>query len=174
MAGILNVCVVKQVPMAETTSVIIETPKGSTEKYSYDKKHNCFKLKKILPAGMTFPYDFGFIPDTRGEDGDPLDVIVISEFKSFPGCMMDVRIIGVMQAEQTEKDETVRNDRYLAVPALTTIFTDVNEIDDLPKQKLTELQDFFVNYNKAEGKKFKPLGIVKATKAMKLLKQSVE
>lgn len=158
--------------MAETVAVIIETSKGSTEKYSYDEQHKCFKLKKLLPAGMSFPYDFGFIPGTKGEDGDPLDVIVISEFKAFAGCMMDVRIIGVMQAEQAGKEETVRNDRYLAVPALTTTFTDIMDASDLPKQKITELENFFVNYNKAEGKKFKPLGIVKSSKAMKLLKQA--
>lgn len=160
--------------MAETIPVIIETPKGCTEKYSFDEKHNCFKLKKLLPAGMSFPYDFGFIPGTEGEDGDPLDVIVISEFKSFPGCLMDVRIIGAMQAEQTEENETVRNDRYLAVPALTTIFADINQIADLPKQKLNELQDFFVNYNRAAGKKFKPLSIVKPAKAIKLIKQATK
>jgi len=152
-------------------AIIIETPKGSTEKYSYDKESKCFKLKKILPSGMVFPYDFGFIPNTKGEDGDPLDVIVISEFKSFPGCMMDVRIIGAMLAEQTEKSKTERNDRFLAVPSLSSIFSDINTVADLPKDKLDELQQFFVNYNAAQGKKFKPSKVIKPKEALKLIKQ---
>lgn len=156
---------------AQQLAVIIETPKGSTEKYSYDKEAKCFKLKKILPSGMAFPYDFGFIPNTKGEDGDPLDVIVISEFKSFPGCMMDVRIIGAMLAEQTAKDKTERNDRFLAVPSLSTIFSDINTVADIPKNKLDELQQFFVNYNAAQGKKFKPLKIIKPKEAFKLIKK---
>lgn len=156
---------------AQQLAVIIETPKGSTEKYSYDKDAKCFKLKKILPSGMAFPYDFGFIPNTKGEDGDPLDVIVISEFKSFPGCLMDVRIIGAIQAQQTEKDKTERNDRYLAVPTLSTIFSDINTIADIPKNKLDELEQFFVNYNAAHGKKFKPLKVIKPKEAFKLIKQ---
>lgn len=65
--------------------IVVETPKGSAQKYDYDPKSRFFKMSKILPSGMVFPYDFGFVPDTKGEDGDPLDMIVISEFNSFPG-----------------------------------------------------------------------------------------
>src|ERR1700712_5031895 len=101
-------------------TAIIETPKGSGEKYNYDEKQRYFKLGKILPAGLVFPFDFGFIPDTKGEDGDPLDIIVISELASFPGCAMDCRIIGAIKAEQTEKNgETLRNDRFLGVPEVS-------------------------------------------------------
>ena len=63
----------------QTLTAIVETPKGSAQKYDYDPKNKWFKLKKIMPAGMVFPFDFGFIPDTKGEDGDPLDIIIISE-----------------------------------------------------------------------------------------------
>lgn len=150
--------------------VIIETPKGSAEKYNYDAALKCFKLKKILPTGMVFPYDFGFIPGTLGGDGDPLDVIVISEFKSFPGCMMDVRIIGAVLAEQTSKEDgKVRNDRFLAVSSLSTIFSDIHKADDLPAGKLDELQQFFINYNAIEGKKFKPVKVISPAEAVKLI-----
>lgn len=155
----------------ETVHVIIETPKGSGEKYDYDPKHHLFKLKKILPSGMSFPYDFGFIPDTKGEDGDPLDVIVISEYKSFPGCLVECRIIGVMTAKQSTPKETIRNDRYFAVPVLSSIFAHIKTVTDVPTDKLDELQDFFINYNKAEGKKFKPLEILKPKDAMALIKK---
>src|SRR5882757_7133861 len=116
-----------------TVDVVIETPKGSAQKYDYDEETHFFKLKKILPSGMVFPYDFGFIPDTKGEDGDPLDVIVISEFCSFPGVIIKCRIIGGIKAEQSEEEDSkkmIRNDRFIAVPACSNIFQDVKEVKD--------------------------------------------
>ncbi len=133
-------------------------------------EHNGFKLKKILPAGMVFPYDFGFIPGTKGEDGDPLDVIIISEIKSFPGCIIDCRIIGAITAKQTEGSKTVRNDRFLAIPGVSQLFADVHSINDLPKDIIKQLETFFINYNELEGKKFKPLKRVDAKQALKLIK----
>src|SRR5215510_14154109 len=102
----------------KSVKVIIETPRGSAEKYTYDKNHGLFALTKILPPGMTFPYDFGFFPDTAGGDVDPVDVMVICEFKSFPGCVLDCRLIGVLLAEQSSKKVTERNDRFVAIPML--------------------------------------------------------
>src|SRR5689334_8821768 len=122
-----------------TITAIIETPKGSAEKYSYDAKTKFFKLKKILPAGMVFPFDFGFIPDTKGGDGDPLDVILLSEFHSFPGCAVECRIIGAITAEQTEKKKKMRNDRFLAIPVHATLFKKIGSIEDLPKEIMDEL-----------------------------------
>src|SRR3954451_24377864 len=100
-----------------TITAIIETPKGSSEKYGYDPKTTLFKLKKILPAGMVFPYDFGFIPKTRGGDGDPLDVLILMDEPAFTGCLVATRLLGVIEAEQTEKGKTERNDRLIAVSA---------------------------------------------------------
>jgi inorganic pyrophosphatase len=139
--------------------VVIETPKGSAEKYDYDPKTHFFKMKKILPSGMVFPYDFGFIPDTQGEDGDPLDVIVISEFNSFPGVMIRCRLIGGIKADQSDEEgkKMIRNDRFLAVPKCSNIFDNIRSINDLPKKIIDQLEEFFVDYNKLEGKKFKAL-----------------
>ena len=121
-------------------SVIIETPKGSAFKYTYEPEKHLFKLSKVLPAGMTFPFDFGLIPDTKGEDGDPLDIIVIAEFESFAGCMMDCRIIGGIKAEQTEKDgKTLRNDRFIGIPAVSALFAEINSTEDLPKKIIDQL-----------------------------------
>ncbi|QJB36570.1 inorganic diphosphatase [Chitinophaga oryzae] len=151
--------------------VVIETPRGSTEKYDYDKKSGYFLLKKILPAGMVFPYDFGFIPGTRGEDGDPLDIMVLSEFRSFPGCMMECRLLGAIIAEQgKEKQKKVRNDRYLAVPICSGAFQYLHDIDQLPPEMTVQLEDFFINYNKAEGKVFQPHGLMNADGAFKEIK----
>jgi len=150
--------------------VVIETPKGSVQKYDYDKKTHFFKMKKILPAGMVFPYDFGFIPDTKGEDGDPLDVIVISEFNSFPGVMIKCRIIGGIKAEQSDDNKKmIRNDRFLAVPKCSNIFEKVKAMSDLPKQIMDQLEDFFIEYNKLEGKKFKALQKMDPKTAQRLI-----
>src|ERR1700753_638808 len=98
--------------MAQNIPVTIETPKGSTIKYDYNKKDDKFYVSKFLPMGMMFPFDFGFIPKTKGEDGDTLDVIIVSEYGSFPGCVTKARIIGCMQAEQSSmpgKKKMIRN-----------------------------------------------------------------
>jgi inorganic pyrophosphatase len=151
--------------------VVIETPKGSAQKYDYDPESHFFKLKKILPSGMVFPYDFGFVPGTKGEDGDPLDVIVISEFCSFPGIMIKCRIIGGIKAQQSEpgKKKMIRNDRFLAIPKCSNIFEKIKSIEDLPDKIVKELEDFFVDYNQIEGKEFKALKKMDAGEARKLL-----
>jgi inorganic pyrophosphatase len=154
----------------ETILAIVETPRGSAEKYDYDPENKWFKLSKIMHSGMVFPFDFGFIPNTKGEDGDPLDIIIISELKSFPGCVMDCRIIGGITAKQTEKGKTVRNDRFLAVPAVSQFFSKVESIENLPKDIIEQIEKFFMNYNELADKKFKPLKRIDAAKALKLIK----
>jgi inorganic pyrophosphatase len=158
--------------MNKTVDVVIETPKGSAQKYEYVPDTPFFKLKKILPSGMVFPYDFGFIPKTKGEDGDPLDVIVISEFNSFPGVIIKCRIIGGIKAEQSEdtgSKKMIRNDRFLAIPKCSNIFEHIQKMEDLPKQITDDLEEFFVDYNKLEGKKFKALEKLTPKEVMKLI-----
>jgi inorganic pyrophosphatase len=156
----------------DSVDVVIETPKGSAQKYDYDPDSHFFRLKKILPAGMVFPYDFGFIPHTKGQDGDPLDVIVISEFCSAPGIVIKCRIIGGIKAEQSAKkgsDKLIRNDRFLAVPTCSSIFENIKNMDDLPKKIMDQLEEFFVDYNRLEGKEFKALKQMDAKEANKLI-----
>ena len=151
-------------------TIVIETPKGSTCKYDYDQELKCFKLKKILPVGMVFPFDFGFIPDTRGGDGDPLDVMVISEIGTFTGCCIDCWIIGVFKIEQTGPDgKTIRNDRFFAVPEVSLLFKDVKDIDDLPHAVINQLESFFKNYVQPEGKQLEVLERLGATAARRLI-----
>ncbi|MGC4056527.1 MAG: inorganic diphosphatase [Chitinophagaceae bacterium] len=154
--------------MEKTINVCVETPAGSSAKYSFDTATGSFRLKKILAPGLHFPYDFGFIPGTLGEDGDPLDIIVISEAACHPGCEIECRIIGCLPAEQKEEGkDKVRNDRYVGVPVCSKVYADVNELSDLPHYIPHQLDQFFVNYNAAEGREFYPHKPLKAEKALK-------
>jgi inorganic pyrophosphatase len=151
-------------------NVIVETPKGSSQKYDFDPKTGYIKLNKMMPQGMVFPFDFGFIEGTIGDDGDPLDAIVISEIKSFPGCAVDCRIVGAIKADQQERDgKKVRNDRYIAIPEVSNLYADVKEMKDFPKQIIDELINFFSNYNAQAGKKFEPIERVNAKRAIMML-----
>ena len=157
----------------ETIDIVIETPKGCRNKYAYDEKSKAFRLKKILPAGAVFPFDFGFIPDTKGEDGDPLDVLVIMDEPMYPGCIVECRIVGALKAKQTEKDKkTEENDRLIAVSVVSTSYSEVNSLKDINKNILDQIEHFFVSYNEEEGKKFEPQGWCDAKDAMKLIKKA--
>lgn len=120
---------------------------------------------------MVFPYDFGLIPGTKGEDGDPLDAMVISEFDSFPGCRIECRLIGALLAEQKEKGTKIRNDRFFFIPLESALYAHVRSITQFSKEHNDQLKDFFVNYNKAEKKVFNPLQFVNPVKAITLIKK---
>lgn len=154
--------------------VIIETPRGSQNKYDFDPEYKVFKLKKTLPMGSTFPFDFGFVPQTEGEDGDPLDVLVLMEEASFPGCLIDCRIIGILEAEQTEKGgKPIRNDRILAIANASILFKGISNIKELNENMISQIEDFFIDYNKSEGKEFHPLNWTGAKKAWELVEESL-
>ena len=95
--------------------IVIDTPRGSRNKLKWDEKLRMLKLSHILTAGAVFPFDFGFVPGTRGADGDALDVLVLTDEPLVPLCLVEARLIGVIEAEQTQDGKTFRNDRMLAV-----------------------------------------------------------
>ncbi len=138
--------------------VIVETPKGSRNKIDYDPELEAFCLNKTLGAGMTFPFDFGFIPSTKGEDGDPLDAMVLMPESLPPGCIIQGRLIGVMLGRQREGKKTIQNDRYLVVSETAEEFSHIQHIDDVPKALLDEVEMFFVTYNRLQGRVFKLAG----------------
>lgn len=144
-------------PDSGDLNAIIETPKGSRNKFDYCEGLGLFTLGGVLPAGAVFPFDFGFLPSTLGEDGDPLDVLVLMDEPAFTGCLVRSRLLGVLEAEQTEKGETNRNDRLIAVAAGSHHHADVCSLDDLNQRLLEEIRHFFVSYNQIKGKEFKPL-----------------
>jgi len=137
-------------------NVIIDTPQGSRNKFKYDEKLALFRLGKVLPLSASFPYDFGFIPSTRADDGDPLDILVLTDEPCFPGCLVPVRLLGVIEAEQTDKGKTVRNDRLIGMVETRYNHPDVRSLEELGRSRLDELEHFFINYNQAEGRQFKP------------------
>ena len=156
-------------------NVVIETPKGSRSKYNYDHELGLFKLGGVLALGHSFPFDFGFIPNTLGGDGDPLDVLVLMDEPAFAGCLVAARLVGVIEAEQTERDgKTERNDRLIAVSSESHLHKDIKSLDDLNENLVEEIEHFFISYNEAKGKKFKPLGRFDAEKALKLLKEGAK
>jgi len=139
-------------------NVVVETSKGSRNKITFDPARGLFELTGVLPAGASFPYDFGFVPSTLAEDGDPLDVLVLLDEPVFAGCLVTCRLVGVVAANQTERDgETVRNDRLIAVSAKSRTHDDVRSLADLSDTLLHQLEHFFVSYNDEKGKCFEVL-----------------
>jgi inorganic pyrophosphatase len=151
--------------------VVIETPKGSRNKFAFNPDEHVFELKKVLPSGMAFPYDFGFVPSTEADDGDPVDVLVLMDEPAFPGCVLSCRPIGVIEGEQGDKKNAKeRNDRIIAIEQDAHSWEDIKTVDDLGKQFARELEEFFVNYHKLSGKEYRVLGLKGADQARKLVK----
>jgi inorganic pyrophosphatase len=161
-------------PKKCTCRAIIETPKGCRNKFDYDPESGLFMLAGLLPEGMMFPFDFGFIPSTLGEDGDPLDVLVLMDAPAHMGCLIDVRIIGIIEAEQTQDGKTESNDRLLGVAIHSYDHEGLETINDVSKTLLDQLEAFFISYNKQRGKKFKVTGTGGPKKAVTFLKAGMQ
>ena len=138
--------------------VVVETPQGNHNKYKYDDQTGRIKLSKVMPENMMFPYDFGFFPETRTEDGDPLDVLILSDEPTFPGCLIDCRLIGVIKAHQREQGKQSSNDRLIAVAEASVLYSGVRELSDLEPVVLKQIEDFFVNYQKVRNIEFEITG----------------
>jgi len=154
-------------------NVVIETPKGSRNKYKYEPKQGLFRLSNVLPLGSIFPYDFGFVPSTVGEDGDPLDVLLLMDEPAFPGCLIHARLLGVIEAEQTEDGNTVRNDRLIAVACKCCTYEDIASLKHLGEEIAKEIEHFFVAYNQMERKEFRPIGHHGPHRAEKIIQEGI-
>ena len=154
-------------------NVIIDTPRGSQNKYAFNSKYGLFKLSGLLSAGHTFPFDFGFIPNTVNGDDDNVDVLVLTDEPTFVGCWTQCRLIGGYAARQTERNERedFRNDRLLAVEKHSLNFGGVSEIDELDETLIEQIEHFYVSYNESKGKKFEVIKLLDATKAADLVKK---
>ncbi len=161
-------------PKKDTCRVVIETPKGFRNKFDYDPESGLFMLGGLLPVGMMFPFDFGFVPSTLGEDGDPLDILVLMDAPAHVGCLIEVRIIGIIEAEQSEDGKAERNDRLLGVAIHSYDHEGLKTIEDVSKTRLDQLEQFFISYNKQRGKKFKVTGTGGPKKAIKFLRAGIQ
>jgi inorganic pyrophosphatase len=159
-------------------NAVIETPRGSRNKLSFDHRCNLFKLSTMLPQGSTFPYDFGFVPSTLAPDGDPLDVLVLMEEPVPAGCLVEARVIGVIEAEQTEtkkgKQKVTRNDRIVAVAEKSQAYGHLVSLKQMEARMLEQVQNFFIHYNQQHGKTFKVLSVGGPKRALKLVERSMQ
>lgn len=177
-SGLKATSLLRLEPFAEEAAhvnVVIETPQGSRNKFNFDERLGLFKLGGVLPAGAVFPFDFGFVPSTLGGDGDPLDVLVLMDEPAFAGCLVEARLIGVIEAVQTERDdETTRNDRLIAVAAKARNHGGVRTLEQLSDHLVAEIEHFFVSYNQIKDKEFKPLARRGPERARELVEEGVE
>jgi inorganic pyrophosphatase len=160
---------------AKCLNVVVETPKGSRVKYSYESKKGMYVISKALPEGMMFPFNFGFVPGTLAADGDPLDVLILNEEPVVSNTLLCVRPIAVIKATQTEteKGKPVRNDRIVGQAVGKESPLELRELT-IEKAMLKEISVFFETYNKLYGKKFRVLGIGGPGKTRKLIEASIK
>jgi len=149
---------------------VLESPQGSRNKLKYESASDSFSVSASLPAGMAFPFDFGFFPGTRAPDGDPLDVLVIMDAPAYPGVTLPVRLLGVLEAEQSEDGKRpYRNDRLIAVADGSTERGELRKLSDLDDALMTQIESFFATYDHLTGKAFKPIARRGPRRARKLL-----
>lgn len=156
-------------------NVLIETPKGSRDKYDINHEVGLFEWSLALPEGVTFPYSFGFVPNTLAEDGDPLDIILLLDGEVPQGTLVKARAIGVLQMEQDEGEAgMVRNDRVIAVANLSRIFGGVRKLEDLREGFMWDMEEFFSTYNRMIDRKVKFLNRESVAEADKLIKDAID
>jgi len=135
-------------PKAGILNVLIEIPAGSKNKYEFDKDLNAFALDRVLYSSVQYPYDYGFIPNTLADDGDPLDGMVIMDQPTFPGCIIPARPIGML----IMIDGGDRDEKILCVPAKDPRYNDVKALTDIAPHRLEEIAEFFRSYKNLEKK----------------------
>lgn len=150
--------------------VIVEIAKGSRNKYEYGKELGVIKLDRVLFSSLHYPGDYGLIPRTLYDDGDPLDVLVMVTEPTFPGCIIEARPIGIFKM----LDQGAADDKILAVPARDPLFDDYKDIKDIPQHFLREVAHFFEVYKDLEGKRAKPVGWESATVAKAEIQRAMD
>ena len=154
-------------------NAVVESPKGSAVKFDYDPKLGVFLYGKALPLGLTYPYCWGFLPGTEGDDGDPLDVFIIHDSPTYPGVVVECRLIGVLQLEQDGKKGRERNDRLMAVPVDDPRIADgARDIVDMPQRMREEIEQFFLSTTFFTQKNAKCRGWKGRKTAEKLVRRS--
>jgi inorganic pyrophosphatase len=160
-------------PKTGLVRVVIDTPRGSRNKYKFEPDLQMFALSRILPAGMSFPFDFGSIPGTSAEDGDALDILVLTQAPLVVGCLVHVHLVGIIRATQKEGRATIRNDRLIGAIETPVNKPAVRDIHDLSKDVLDDVEHFFCAYNQAQGRTFSVSGRAGAKAAESVLRRAM-
>jgi inorganic pyrophosphatase len=160
-------------PRKKCLNVIVETPKGSRVKYAFDFESGFFILSKTLPEGMMFPFNFGFVPQTLADDGDPLDVLILNQEPVVAGCLLKVRPVAVIKATQTENGKPIRNDRIIGQALAKEAPMELRSLK-LEPQLVSQIETFFATYNKLYGKKFKVLGTGSPRQAWDIVERAIK
>ncbi len=154
-------------------NAVVEAVKGTRNKFKFHPEHGLFIHDSVLPAGATYPFDFGFVPSTRADDGDPIDVLILMDEPSFVGAVVPVRLVGAITAKQRERNGvTERNDRLIGVAVNSVLYRDVKGLDDLPAPLIEQIEHFWISYNEIKGKEFTPLGRVGPRAAANLVRRA--
>lgn len=172
-----NPCPLHLLPARDKTGayqVVVEVPRHSTSKFKYLPQSSAFVLHRSLPIALSFPYDYGFIPSTLGEDGDALDALVFVDTTTFPGCVVNARLLGVITATQKGATGRVANDILLAAHLDAVSWKNVRHLRDLPAQLLDEIEFFFSAYRNFQGKEFKARQRRNAAFARRLVQKGIE
>lgn len=148
---------------------VIEIPTGSQNKYEFDPDSGKFKLDRVLYSPMHYPTEYGYLENTLALDGDPLDILVYTTFPTFPGCVIDARVIGFLNMS----DDKGRDEKLLAVPVNDPRFDHVNQLEDMPEHVLKEIAHFFRVYKDLENKETIIEGWEDADKAAKLIDECI-
>jgi inorganic pyrophosphatase len=154
----------------EEVTAVIEIPSGSRNKYELDKETGLLKLDRVLYSAVHYPSDYGFIPRTLHEDGDPLDILVLLKEQTFAGCLIDVRPIGVLKM----LDRGEPDDKILGVPLHDPAHEEYFDIADIPQHMLKEIEYFFSTYKDLEGKRVQAAGWEKSERAMEIITESID
>jgi len=168
MTDFLHLPIGERVP--EAVNAIVEIPLGEVNKYEYDKKLLVFRLDRSLFSPVHYPGDYGFIPSTKADDGDPLDILILVDTPSFPGCLMEARPVGVLDMT----DQGVADQKILAVPVHNPRYNEVHDYSGVYTHVLREIEHFFSIYKDLEGKRTRISGWQDAEHARRLIRESHE
>jgi inorganic pyrophosphatase len=175
-SGAVGVAGLSRLPSLDSDGnvrVVVETPRGSRAKIAYDPEIGAFTFSRALPAGIAFPFDFGFVPATRAGDGDPLDALVLHDDAAFPGVVIPCQAVGVIELEQSEAGgKRIRNDRLVMVPIEDEWARTQNGERALTARRKTELEGFFLAASRFEGKRVKILGWRGPKRALRILRRA--
>jgi inorganic pyrophosphatase len=156
----------------EHVHAVVETPRGSSCKLEFDRKLRVFALSKPLMTGLTYPYDWGFIPSTEADDGDPLDVLVIHDATTYPGTVLRCKPIGMLEILEVTQRKKRRNDRVFAVPERSPFAGDLSDVRNLPARAIDELEKFFAATDALKKKDLEILGWRGPIRATKVINRS--